>query len=169
MKILINRTQYFQIKKSYSPVPNRGFGYLLYKLVLDNQEGKIISDSVNTLPGSYNVWMKLLKNNAYNIQLLNLQSGKKTNISEPIDDLKIWGVEPDYLEGIDQTSWGAVIFEDEFIPEDEDDYYEEEYYVNYLSENDKYERNMVSDFVVRALKMGNNKIKDRKNNVLLVN
>ncbi len=169
VKVLINQSEYFQIKKSFSPVSNKGYGYLLYCLVLENHIGDIISDSFNTLPGSYNVWMKILKNDVYNVQLLNLQNGKKNKIAKPIDDLKIWGVESDYLEEIDQTSWDTSVFEDEFIPEGEDDFYEEEYYVNYLSENDKYERNMVSDFVVRALKKGSNKIKDRKNNVLLVN
>ena len=169
VKITIRNSDYFQIRKSYSPIQNKGYGYLLYRLVINTFEGTIISDSYNTLPGSYNIWMKLLRNKQYTIQILNLESGIKNNIEKPINELKIWGVETDYLEEINKTEWDAVVFEDEFVPEDEDDYYDEEYEVNYLSENDKYERNMVSDFVVRALKKGKNKIKDRKNTVLLVN
>lgn len=168
VKISINGDDYFQIKKSFSPVPNQGFGYSLYCLVIENQIGHIISDSFNTLPGSYNVWMKLLKNIKYKIQLFNISSGKATGIKRPINELNIWGVEEEYLEEIDATEWGSVVFEEEFVPEDEFDEYDEQYSASYLSENDKYERNMVSDFVVRALKKGKNKIKDRKNTVLFI-
>ena len=169
VNISIFNEDYFQIKKSYSPIPNKGYGYLLYCLVIENHKGSIVSDSFNTLPGSYNVWMKLLRDKKYAIQLFNIVTGRKSNIDNPINELKIWGVETEYLEEIDKTEWGSVIFENEFTPKNEDDLYEEEYYINYISENDKYDRSLVSDFVVKALKKGKKKIKDRKNTLLMIN
>lgn len=168
VKVTIKDITYFQIKKSYSPIPKMGYGYVLYKFVFQYHRAHIISDSYNTLPGSYNIWMKIIQNESYNCKILNLETGKQDLINKPIDELKIWGVETDYLDEIEQTNWEPVLFEDEFNSEGEDDDYDEGFYVNYLSEHDKYERNMVSDFVVRALKKGVNKIKDRKNTVLLI-
>lgn len=168
VETLIFDSRYFQIKKSYSPVRGNGYGYHLYILVIEHVSTSIISDSFNTLPGSYNVWQKLLLNNNYDVRVLNTQTGKIAKIKQPLDDLTIWGVVPDYLEEIENTQWDAVIFEDEFIPVNEDDFYDEEYHVNYLTENDKYDRTMVSDWVVRALKQGKSKIKDRKNIVLVI-
>jgi hypothetical protein len=162
---------YSQIKKSYSPVPNEGYGYILYRLVIDFHEGPIISDSYNTLPGSYNLWKKLIKNTKYQVKTLSLNSGRSYSIKNPLNELLIWGVELDYLEDIDSTEWDQVIFPEDFQPIDLDDEYDEDFFVRYLTENEKYSRTMVSDFVVRALRNGKSNIKNtlktRKSNLYL--
>ncbi|MEO8234858.1 MAG: hypothetical protein ABI549_05535 [Flavobacterium sp.] len=158
---------YYQICKSYSIVIQKGYGETLYSLCFNIHNGSFISDYINTLPGSYNLWKKILRKNPNAIRY-----DTKNNRKFPIDledEFLIWGVPNSFLEIILQTQWEAVIFENEYedldYGESEESY--ESTFVDYLSENDKMERTLLSDFIVEALKK-KKKIKDRSDIVILI-
>jgi hypothetical protein len=114
------------------------------------------------------LWKKLLnKKRAYKIFLYDTVNNKRIKINLPVKEFNIWGVDKTFLEAINQTPWEAVIFENDATLEDDDES-DDETWVDYLTENDKYERTILSDYVVNALQ---NKIKfkeDRDNFLLLV-
>ena len=154
---------YFQVKKSYSIIPNEGFGKILYELCFRYHEGSIVSDTKNTLPGSYNLWVSLINSKQYQIKKLNIKTGRISGIRMPLNELNIWGVENEMFEIINETEWESVVFEDEYTSEyvsennneeeeEEFDEYDEEFYVRYLDDNIRYQRNYLTDFIVRVLK-----------------
>ncbi len=161
VKVIFHNKEYFQIQKSYSVIPQKGYGEKLYDLCSNFHSGNLISDQMNTLPGSYNLWKKILrkKNSALRFDIKNNRRFK----IDLDDEFSIWGVPQNFLEVIQETPWEAVIFEEDY--EDSDDY--DEYFIDYLSENDKLERTILSDFIVRALK-SKKKIKDRSDIVILI-
>lgn len=158
---------YYQICKSYSIIVQKGYGETLYNLCINIHNGSLLSDSINTLPGSYNLWKKILKKNPYAIRY-DIKNNRKFPIDLD-DEFLIWGVPDSFLEVIYQTQWEAVIFENEY---DDLDYGESEEtyentFVDYLSENDKMERTLLSDYIVEALKK-KKQIKDRSNVLILI-
>ncbi len=135
-------------------------------MCFEHHTDEILSDSKNTLPGSFNLWLKILKRKKkYVVSLFNTQNGRITKIVKPINELDIWGVPKDFLEIIKATPWEATIFEDEY--NEIDDEYDESYYVNYLTEHEKYERSYLTDYIVKLLKK-KSEIKDRGHILLLV-
>lgn len=167
-EITLHGKVYNQINKSYSIIKQKGYGEILYDSCFKYHTINILSDSKNTIPGSYNLWKKLLnKKRAYKIFLYDTVNNKRMKINLPVKEYNIWGVDKTFLEAINQTPWEAVIFENETTLEDDDES-DDETWVDYLTENDKYERTILSDYVVNALQ---NKIKfkeDRDNFLLLV-
>ena len=163
----LHGNNYYQICKSYSIVVQKGYGETLYNLCFNIYNGNLISDNINTLPGSYNLWKKILRKYPNAIRY-----DAKNDRKFPIDlddEFLIWGVPDSFLEVIAQTQWEAVIFENEY---DDLDYGESEEtfestYVDYLSENDKIERTLLSDYIVEALKK-KRQIKDRSNILILM-
>lgn len=59
-EVLICGKIYHQINKSFSIKPQQGHGQLLYQLVFEYHNINIVSDCINSLPGSYNLWKKLI-------------------------------------------------------------------------------------------------------------
>lgn len=113
------------------------------------------------------MWKKILKKNPYAIRY-DIKNNRKFPIDLD-DEFLIWGVPDSFLEVIYQTQWEAVIFENEY---DDLDYGESEEtyentFVDYLSENDKMERTLLSDYIVEALKK-KKQIKDRSNVLILI-
>ncbi|MCO6164498.1 hypothetical protein [Flavobacterium sp. NRK F7] len=158
---------YYQINKSFSLIPQKGYGLTIYNFCFQFHNGDILSDHINTLPGSFNLWKKLLKNEKISAKRLDTKNNKKLNLNINKEFL-IWGISEDYLEAINETPWQAVIFEKEYEnTEYIGDESEDDFFVDYLSMNDKIERTILSDYIVKALK-NNKKIKDRHNILILI-
>lgn len=165
-EITINNKLYHQINKSYSLVPKNGYGQILYRLSFEINNVPIISDSLNTLPGSFNLWKKLIVNKIVIAYSFNINTFRKSKINLPLKEFNYWGVNNEFLEAIKETPWQAVIFENEMDFEDEYDDYDD-FSIDYLSDNDRIERTILSDYIVEALK-NKKKIKDRNNILLLI-
>lgn len=160
-KIVSNKI-YHQINKSFSIEVQKGYGQVLYKHIFDYNPVDIISDHINTLPGSFNLWKRLLSQlTTYRLDTKNNRSYKVDAIN---DEFLIWGVEDDFLEVIKQTQWEAVVVENF-----DDEYYDDEFDdgINYLTLNDAIERTILSDYIVKALK-NKKKLKNRADMLLLI-
>lgn len=160
----IGRKIYHQICKSYSLVQNKGFGEILYEGCMKIHPNDIISDSINTLPGSYNLWKKIINKKNITVYKLDVNSNRSYKLKTSTSDFSIWGIDPAFLDTIKNTPWDTVVFEDNSgeIDDEIDDCF-----VDYLTENDTVERTILSDFIVRALQK-KDKLKDRSNTLLLV-
>lgn len=156
---------YHKINKSYSVRPQNGHGEILYRFSFNIHPISIISDGINTLPGSFNLWKKIINKSNIDIFKFDLKNNRKHQIHQPLDEFLIWGVDDYFLETIKSTPWEAVIFENEF--ESLDDNEEDNFSVDYLSDNDRIERTILSDYIVKALK-NKNKITNRSHIVLLI-
>jgi hypothetical protein len=158
---------YHQINKSYSIISQKGYGEILYDSCFRYHTANILSDSKNTIPGSYNLWKKLLnKKRPYKISLFDKINNRKIKINLPFKEYNIWGVDKTFLEAIKESPWEVVIFENDLNLEDDDET-DDESWVDYLTEHDKYERTILSDYVVNALQ-NKKKLKDRNDFLLLV-
>jgi hypothetical protein len=166
-EITLSGKIYHQINKSYSIISQKGYGEVLYDSCFKYHNVNILSDSKNTIPGSYNLWKKLLnKKRLYKISLYDKINNRKIKINLPFKEYNIWGVDETFLEAIKESSWEAVIFENELTVEEENET-DDESRLDYLTEHDKYERTILSDYVVNALQ-NKNKLKDRNDFLLLV-
>lgn len=165
--ITIENKLFYQINKSFSLIPQKGYGVILYNLCFQIHNGDIVSDHINTLPGSFNLWKKILKNENIIAKRFDIRNNKKLRLDINKEFL-IWGISDSYYEAIYETPWQAVIFENEYddleyIGNEDDD----EIYVDYLSMSDKVERTILSDYIVKALK-NKKKIKDRHDMLILI-
>lgn len=160
---------YHQINKSYSIIPQKGYGEILYHYCFQIHNVSIISDNLNTLPGSFNLWRKIIKKQNPNVYKIDIKNNRSSKLNLPLNEFLIWGVNDDFLEAIMETPWQAVIFENEYEDPayDNDDFEDDNHFVDYLSENDKIERTMLSDYIVEALK-NKKRIKNRVNTLLLI-
>lgn len=160
----INGKIYHQINKSYSLVQQKGYGEILYENSLKVHQTDIVSDNLNTLPGSFNLWKKIINKNNIPVYRFDEKNNKRYKLTLPIDDFSVWGIEPSFLEAIKETPWDAVSLEDDLIgPDDEFD----ELFIDYVTESDFVERTILYEFIVGALR-SNAKLKDRKNILLLI-
>lgn len=166
VEVTFHGVTYYQICKSYSIVTQEGYGETLYNLCFDLHRGNLISDHINTLPGSYNLWKKILRR--ANVAAIRYDAKNNRKFKLDIDDeFSIWGVPDSFLEIIKNTQWEAVIVEDEYDNRDYDYENDDDFSIDYLSENDKIERTFLSDFIVKALKK-RRQIKDRQDILILM-
>jgi len=168
VEIELHGNKYYQISKSFSVITQKGYGETLYNLCFNLHKGNLVSDCINTLPGSYNLWKKILRKNSAIAVRYDSKNNRKFEIDLD-DESLIWGVPDNFRDIILETPWEAVIFENEYDDLDygEDDEFFESSFVDYLSENDKIERTLLSDYIVEALKK-KRKIKDRSEILILV-
>lgn len=160
-EIIIGGKTYNQINKSFSLEMGKGYGSYLYKCIFKIHPINIISDVTNTLPGSFNLWKRLIINNKHEIFNFDILNNRSKLIKSTDNDFLIWGVDESYLEAIEATPWQTIIEEEfEWENEDEDDLYT-------VTFDETIERTMLSAFINDALK-NKSKIKNRKNNVLLI-
>jgi hypothetical protein len=161
----INGRIYHQISKSYSLIQQKGYGEVLYENCLKFHSESIISDNLNTLPGSFNLWKKIINKNSIDVYRFDTFNKRQSKIRLPIDDFLIWGVDESFLEAIQSTPWDSVTF-NEFSEEIDDDS-DNAVFVDYLTESDVIERTILSDFIVKALQ-NKRKIKNRSAILLLI-
>lgn len=163
----INGRTFHQISKSYSIISQKGYGEILYRYCFNIHDVNIISDNLNTLPGSFNLWRKIINKKNLNVLKYDISKNRTSQISLPLDEFLIWGINEYFLEAILETPWQAVIFENEYENPLYDEIEEENYFIDYLSESDKIERTLLSDYIVEALKK-KKRIKNRENTLLLI-
>ncbi len=168
VKVAFHGKQFYQISKSFSLKPRKGYGEILYNLCFGFYSGSLVSDHVNTLPGSYNLWKKILRKNGGNAIRYDSKNDRKFPI-DLNDESLIWGVPDDFRNEILKTPWQAVIFENEYdeVGYGDNDETFEESFVDYLSENDKIERTILSDYIVEAFKQ-KRQIRDRHQILILM-
>ena len=161
----INGRIYHQISKSYSLIQQKGYGEVLYENCLKFHDKNIISDNLNTLPGSFNLWKKIINRNSIDVYRFDTINKRQSKIRLPIDDFLIWGVDNSFLEAIQSTPWDTVTFNEssEEIEDDSDN----AAFVDYLTESDVIERTILSDFIVKALQ-NKKRIKNRSPVLLLI-
>lgn len=152
VELIIDGQVYHQISKSYSLIQQHGYGEILYENCLKIHDTDIVSDKLNTLPGSFNLWRKIINKNNLVIFSFNILNKRKSRIKLPLNEFQIWGVENSFLEAIKVTPWEAVRFSDgsEDV-EDVEDVSENENFIDYLTEEDIIQRTILSDFIVKAL------------------
>jgi len=167
-EITLHGKIYYQICKSYAVISQKGYGEQLYNLCFSLHKDQLVSDHINTFPGSFNLWKKILRKNDRTAIRYDSKNNRKYKMNLK-NEFLIWGVPDNFLEIIRETEWQAVIFENEYEDLDygDNDEIYDNIFVDYLSENDKIERTLLSDYVVKALKE-KKKIKDRKDILILV-
>ena len=156
---------YHQISKSYAIVQQRGYGEILYENVLRLHTTSVISDHLNTLPGSFNLWKKLINKNSISIYRFDTIRNRRYRLQLPLDEFLVWGVDETFLEVIKKTPWSAVNLEDDSNAIQDDS--EDAAFVDYLTENDVIQRTILSDFIVKALQ-NRKRVKNRRSVLLLV-
>lgn len=98
---LVN-TDFYKVSKVGTKSEHRlnGYAYQLYLTALERLDLPILSDATLTIPGSYNIWAKLLHDSRHgNIEIksLNTKTNKINKYSYKNPKTRIWGYDPDIL------------------------------------------------------------------------
>lgn len=163
-KVLVADKNYFQVNKSYSWINGKGYGTYLYRFCINYFKSNVLSDCRQSKPGSCNIWKRLIKDDIFLIQRLDLLSGEISNIPKNYDEYDIWGSYDYEIESVKEIPFDEVfddIFNDElddFLPKNEY-LYDEKY-------NDSIVPNDVINFIRKALEK-KKKIRDLSS-VLLI-
>lgn len=165
VETIISGRVYHKISKSFAIIQRKGYGEVLYENCIKKHQTAILSDSLNTLPGSFNLWKKLIQRNTISVFRFDINNNRRSKIKLPLDEFLIWGVDYSFLEAIKSTPWSAVNFTDDSLEIDDDS--DEAEFVNYLTENDVIQRTILSDFIVKALQ-SKRRVKNRDGILLLV-
>ncbi len=101
-KVNIANRDFYQISKigTKSNYRSRGYAYQLYVTAIKELELAIISDTTLTIPGSYNIWTKLIQDSSkgnFEIQIINISTNKVEQYSIKKSKTSIWGYDPDLL------------------------------------------------------------------------
>lgn len=97
----IHGEDYFKIDKVSSIVRKKGYAKFLYEYCFLNLELSVISDRIQTKPGSADLWKSFLNshNELYEILIFNTETNNKMKYStRNFNDYKIWGWYEDFLE-----------------------------------------------------------------------
>lgn len=83
----------------------KGFCSFLYKYIIATSKIPVISDNLNTLPGSMDVWKSLRfdwnpKN--YRISYINLLNAKVYKWNKRTEDHNIWGMSKDFIADMEE-------------------------------------------------------------------
>lgn len=88
--------EYKVIKLSYSKFPKRGHVRYIFSILLFDFDYNIMSDSLNTIPGSMNFWKKIKQLENSECRLLNI-STKYSRLYDNQEDHLIWGLDDEYF------------------------------------------------------------------------
>ena len=88
--------EYKEIKLSYSKFPQRGYVRYIFSILLFDFEYHLMSDSLNTIPGSMNFWKKIRHLENSECRVLNI-STRYTRLYNTQADHLIWGLDDEYF------------------------------------------------------------------------
>lgn len=98
---ILNR-DFFKVSKigTLPAYRRNGYAYHLYRLAIERLEFPIICDTTLTIPGSYNIWIKLIRDSkAGDIQVKSIDTRKNTIVQYSYKNPKIrtWGFDSELL------------------------------------------------------------------------
>lgn len=96
----INGQNYYVVNKVNSIIKKMGYAKFLYEYCFTNLNLPVISDNIQTRPGSYNLWKSFLinPNEKYEILIFNTETNNKMKYStRNFNDYKIWGWDGDFI------------------------------------------------------------------------
>lgn len=100
-KIIINEVEYYQINKSKAFIQRKGYATILYEYAFCYSSLPIISDKIQTKPGSSELWktfQKKQETKPYEILVLNTNvNTERLFTARDYSDYDIWGWDEDFL------------------------------------------------------------------------
>ncbi len=106
-KINLNNELYYKIDKSKSFIERQGYATVLYEYAFCHCNLPIISDKIQTKPGSSDLWKKFQKKQEqsnYEILVLNVETNHKGLFTtRDYSDYRVWGWDMDFIALIEDT------------------------------------------------------------------
>lgn len=101
-KEVINNKEFYSVDKSRSFIKGKGYAIPLYEYSFCYLELPVISDSMQTKPGSSNLWKKFKERqiiSSYEIRVFNTETDH-TNVftNRNYNDYDVWGWDPDFIQ-----------------------------------------------------------------------
>jgi len=161
INVVIGKNQYFQINKSYSWERDKGHGLYLYKYSIKHIGSSILSDKLQSRPGSFNIWKKLIKDDEFDVKVININNKRILGIKSDYDEYDIWGAFEHQIESIKQIPFESVFDEttDVFVNNSE------------LLYDESFSQINVSEDIINYIRRGHekkSKIRNRENILLIV-
>lgn len=91
---------FYKVSKVHSTEKMKGYAHCLYRNAIEYLDYPIISDNVLTLPGSYNIWQKLIndyKRDEVNVKIIDTIKKQEKDYNMKYARTQIWGFDEDFI------------------------------------------------------------------------